>query len=180
MKPVLIAQNCTAETAGTIIEYLDSREIPCQVVHTYDGQPLPSLDDVVAVINLGCPISVVDYHQHDYLKALYEMVCEAVRIDKPYLGICFGGQILARALGANVSPNRVRQRYRSSNGTGIHSRFPLAPTGSLPVSTVKTRPFAGATQSRCSFISRPTRMRYRHGAIYTSMSLTSSVSTGMR
>jgi len=116
MKPILIAQNCPAETAGTIIEYLNIRDLPYRIVHTYKNEALSDLDEVEAVINLGCPISVADYHEHEYLKTLYGMVCEVVRLDKPYLGICFGGQILARALGAKVGPNKVREigTYRVS------------------------------------------------------------------
>ncbi|PWB68527.1 GMP synthase [candidate division GN15 bacterium] len=109
MRPVLIAQNCQAESAGTIIDFLSARQIPFREVHTYRGEPLPNPDELSAVICLGCPISVTEYHQHDYLRDLYRFVANVVRADLPYLGICYGGQLLAGVLGARVERNPVRE-----------------------------------------------------------------------
>jgi GMP synthase-like glutamine amidotransferase len=64
---------------------------------------------IAAVINLGCPHSVTDYYQNDSLKRLYAYVAQVVRAGKPYLGICFGAQMLAHLLGAKVEHNRVKE-----------------------------------------------------------------------
>ena len=109
MKPVLIAQNCQAEPAGTIIDYLSARQIPFQEIHSYRRELLQNPTDYSAVICLGCPVSVTEYHQHPYLRDLYQFVAGAVRADLPYLGICYGGQLLAKVLGAKVEPNKVKE-----------------------------------------------------------------------
>lgn len=109
MKSVLIAQNCQAEPAGTIIDYLSERQIPYQEVHSYRREPLPDPTDYSAVICLGCPLSVTEHQKHDYLRDLYQLVSRVVRADVPYLGICFGGQLLAKVLGAKVEPNKVKE-----------------------------------------------------------------------
>ena len=109
MKPLLIIQNCEAESAGTIIDYLAERKHPHEIVRSFEGKPLPRLSDFAAIINLGTPQSAASYFEHDYLKAVFSMVAEAIRTDLPYLGICFGAQILARALGAQVMPNKVKE-----------------------------------------------------------------------
>ncbi len=105
MKPYLILQNCNTELGGSVIDYFESRELPHKVVHTYSGEDIPELNEVESIINLGCPISMNNYHQHDFLKNLYQYVAGAVRVEKPYLGICFGGQMLAKILGARVEQN---------------------------------------------------------------------------
>ena len=109
MKPVLIVQNCPAESAGTIIDYLSSRELPYQEIHSYTGDRFPRVEDCSAVICLGCPTSVNDYHDHRYLADLYSFVAQVVRADVPYLGVCYGGQLLAKVLGASVKANHVKE-----------------------------------------------------------------------
>ena len=57
MKPLLVIQNCEAESAGTIITYLDEKKHPYQTVRSFEGRPLPKPSEFSAVINLGTPNS---------------------------------------------------------------------------------------------------------------------------
>ncbi len=109
MKPILIIQNCQIESAGTILDYCNQNGIQNQVFHSYYNHEFPDLENFYAVINLGCPTSVVEYQQHDFLQNLYAYVANIVKVNKPYLGICFGGQILAKVLGASVGANKVKE-----------------------------------------------------------------------
>jgi len=109
MRPTLIIQNCEIESPGTIIDYLKEKEIPYQIFHSYQDKQFPEHEQFEAVINLGCPCSVTEYSKHEYLIKLFEYVTKLVKTDKPYLGICFGGQILAKALGADVKANPVKE-----------------------------------------------------------------------
>ncbi len=109
MKPILIVQNCEAESAGAIQEYLETNGIPFDLVRPDRGEPFPEPDNLRAIVNLGCPFSVAEYEKYDFLRKLYAFVAAAIRIDTPYLGICFGGQLLARVLGAQVKPNGVKE-----------------------------------------------------------------------
>jgi GMP synthase-like glutamine amidotransferase len=108
-KPILIIQNCEIEGPGTIVDYLRERNLPYSVVRSYKQESLPEAQDLRAVINLGCPISVVDVPHHAFLLHLNEFTAGVIRQGIPYLGICFGGQLLARVLGAKVGPNKVRE-----------------------------------------------------------------------
>ena len=109
MKPILIIQNCKIESAGTILDYFNQKGISYTVFHSYNNNDFPDVENYEAVINLGCPHSVIEYQQHQFVQKLYSYVANVVRIDKPYLGICFGAQILAKVLGAAVMPNDVKE-----------------------------------------------------------------------
>jgi GMP synthase (glutamine-hydrolysing) len=109
MKPVLIIQNCEAESAGTIIDYLSDRQIPFQEIHSYRGEPLPEPARFSAVVCQGCPISVREDEQHRFLRDLRTIVAQVIRADMPYLGICYGGQLLAKLLGTRIEPSRVKE-----------------------------------------------------------------------
>lgn len=105
MKPILIVQNHRIETPGTISEYLESKQVPFQLAHPWNGEKIPSSENFHASIVLGCPLSVHDTPNVEFLKHLYFHVAESIRNSRPYLGICFGAQILAKALGATVERN---------------------------------------------------------------------------
>ena len=109
MKPVCIVQNWAPESPGHLADYLQENKVPCNVVRTYLGETLPKPTDIEAAVVLGTPISVRDYLQHEYLKRLFAFVAAAVKHDLPFFGICFGGQFLARVLGADVNRNPVRE-----------------------------------------------------------------------
>lgn len=109
MKPVVIIQNCEVESPGTIGAYLQEREIPFRVVRSFAGEQLPEPDEVGVLVVLGTPTSVTDYRKHDFLVDLFTLMTQKIRREQPILGICFGAQILAHALGARVEANKVKE-----------------------------------------------------------------------
>jgi len=57
----------------------------------------------------GTPISAYEIHRHNFLRKEWRYLKKVVKLNKPYFGICFGGQILARLLGAKVRRNKVME-----------------------------------------------------------------------
>ncbi len=65
---------------------------------------LPDHDDVAGAIVMGGPMNVDEVERYPALAAEREWLAEAVPRGMPALGICLGAQLLARALGARVTP----------------------------------------------------------------------------
>jgi GMP synthase (glutamine-hydrolysing) len=74
---------------------LDERDLP-------RGDDLPRLEDVDGILTLGGEQSARELDRFDYLRAEAELLRDAVAAGVPVFGGCLGGQMLARALGAEV------------------------------------------------------------------------------
>jgi len=69
-----------------------------------NGQALPDLADIDALIVLGGPMSVFDEERYRWLADEKQFIKEAIDTGKKVLGICLGAQLLANVLGAVVKP----------------------------------------------------------------------------
>lgn len=67
---------------------------------TAEGQLPDSFDECDAYLITGSPCSV--YDNYDWIKDLGNFVRHAHAADKPLVGICFGHQLIAQALGGKV------------------------------------------------------------------------------
>jgi GMP synthase (glutamine-hydrolysing) len=66
------------------------------------GDPLPELREADAILAMGGDQSIRDVDDYPYLQAEAELMRAAIERDVPVLGVCLGGQLLARALGGSV------------------------------------------------------------------------------
>jgi GMP synthase-like glutamine amidotransferase len=103
MNPILIISHIACEHPGYLCEYLDKQGIT-YINHLHeDGTRLPAqVADYAGLILLGSPVSVNDSLQwiNDELKLINSFLAEGI----PILGICFGAQLMAKALGGEVYP----------------------------------------------------------------------------
>lgn len=102
---VLIVQNDETETLGLYERYLLEKEIEREVFHAYsikNDEPFPTTSGYDAFIIGPTPISANSIDQHDFLRKEWGLLGEATESGKPCLGVCCGGQMLARRLGAEV------------------------------------------------------------------------------
>jgi GMP synthase-like glutamine amidotransferase len=70
-----------------------------------EAEPPRPLDDYDAVIVLGGAMNVDQEDEHSWLLREDEFVRELVERRVPTLGVCLGGQLLAKAAGAHVGPS---------------------------------------------------------------------------
>ena len=73
------------------------------IVDVYSGSPLPGLDGISGVIISGSHAMVTEHH--DWSERTVEWLVEAALKQIPILGICYGHQLLAYALGGEVGDN---------------------------------------------------------------------------
>lgn len=102
MKPVAILRHFRTEGPGYFATYLDARSVPWDLVRLDDGEPVPA--DPAAYAGLafmGGPMSVND--DLPWIAPALRLIREAVACDRPVLGHCLGGQLIAKALGAKVT-----------------------------------------------------------------------------
>lgn len=102
---ILLIQNDARVPAGLVGEYLDRQQIPSLLLRLQDGEPLPPPDGLQGAIVLGGYMGVHQTAAYPYLEPLRVWLRQAVERELPLLGICLGAQLLARALGGEVSPN---------------------------------------------------------------------------
>jgi GMP synthase-like glutamine amidotransferase len=88
--------------AGLIAEWAAARGIALEVVRVGDGEPIGDVAGRPFVVTLGSEASAFD-DAVPWLATERAALDRALEISVPVLGICFGGQHLARALGGAVA-----------------------------------------------------------------------------
>ncbi|HSZ70608.1 MAG TPA: type 1 glutamine amidotransferase [Solirubrobacteraceae bacterium] len=91
------------EGPGSIATEAALRGTPLRVVRPYRGEPLPSVDELRGLVVMGGPMGVSDTAAHPYLVGELALLARAVAAGRAVLGVCLGAQLLAAALGAEVS-----------------------------------------------------------------------------
>ncbi|MGA2590839.1 MAG: type 1 glutamine amidotransferase [Bryobacteraceae bacterium] len=105
---VLAFRHAPLEDIGLIRGALERHSIACRYLDLYaNPQPVPDLAEVAGLILMGGPMSVND--DLPWLRQEMRAVRDAIQRGIPVLGICLGAQLIARALGAAVYRNPVKE-----------------------------------------------------------------------
>ena len=102
-------QNEECEHLGVFSKILNENNISYQYIKLYEEEEIPNLNDYSAIIILGGPMNVYEERKYPFLKKENSSIKEALKINKPMLGICLGAQIIARAAGAKVYPAKRKE-----------------------------------------------------------------------
>ncbi|HEY6761606.1 MAG TPA: type 1 glutamine amidotransferase [Baekduia sp.] len=101
MTRALVLQHARTGPPAVLGAWLDARAIPFDVHDASTGEPLPALDAYTLLASLGAAASPNDVDRPE-VAAEEALTREAVARDIPVLGLCFGGQMLAKVLGGAV------------------------------------------------------------------------------
>jgi GMP synthase-like glutamine amidotransferase len=97
----LILQHGDWGPPGVLGDWAAARGIETEIHHAPSGAPLPALDGQAFIASLGSPHNPADLHIPEVAAEL-AYVEQAIARDIPVLGLCFGGQMLAKALGGEI------------------------------------------------------------------------------
>lgn len=82
-----------------IIHEIGSTDVAITVVNAMEGEALPSVDAISGVIITGSPAMVTD--KDGWMQVLTAWIPQVLERNIPLLGICFGHQLLAEAMGGH-------------------------------------------------------------------------------
>ena len=107
---VLILRHMPQESAGTLENALTAAGLRVRYVDLFRDVPerLP-LDAASGLVVLGGPMNVDQVDRYPFLKLDVQWIQQALEAKLPLLGICLGSQLLAKALGARVYKNPVKE-----------------------------------------------------------------------
>jgi GMP synthase-like glutamine amidotransferase len=126
------------------------------------GDPLPGIDGLEAVLITGSAAGV--YDGFEWIAPLEEFVRAAHENKVPMVGVCFGHQLIAQALGGTVRKSEKgwglgRHTYNVAPGNGVIEGSPIAlaashqdqviapPPGAITILSSDFTPYAGLLYS---------------------------------
>ena len=120
MRVLVLSHRSIANELGHLEPWLDEIASTGLVRAYREDGPVPTAaSNADLLVILGSPGSVAAGHCSPAAQSEIELVRTWVAADRPYLGICFGAQVLACALGGSV--RRLPTTYRD------YAEFPLEP-----------------------------------------------------
>ena len=109
MKPILFVRCDAVDTLGLAPGAVRAGGADVRLWDTVDPDAMrPSLDEVGGVVLFGSTYNVEHADDQPFIKEVRELTLEAIDRGTPFLGVCFGAQVLAWALDADVgkAPSR--------------------------------------------------------------------------
>jgi GMP synthase-like glutamine amidotransferase len=108
MKPIAIFRHAPTEGPGHFAAFLAQHGLPWQLIAIDAGDPIPdSPQDFSGLVFMGGPMSVND--DLPWIPPVLSLIRQAVDRGISVLGHCLGGQLMAKALGGQVTRNPIKE-----------------------------------------------------------------------
>jgi len=99
---VLVLQHDLHDGPGYLGEALFRRGANLTIVRLDEGQTVPNISDYDVILIMGGTMNVYQEDRYPWLREETAAIRRAVEEDKGVLGVCLGGQLLAKAMDARV------------------------------------------------------------------------------
>jgi len=110
MKRLLVFQHVPHEILGTFNPLLKQAGFRIRYINFgRTPEAVPNIEKYDGLIILGGPMCVDQTDSHPHLLTEIAAIQEAMEQQMPVLGICLGAQLIAKALGAHVRKNPVKE-----------------------------------------------------------------------
>ncbi len=107
---IIAVKHIDIEGPGSIEDFFNDIARPFSILDLSKGDLLPgSLQGIEAVISLGGPMNVYEDNKFPFLKGEDVFLKEILKKSIPFLGICLGSQLLAKAAGAKVGKSPQKE-----------------------------------------------------------------------
>jgi GMP synthase-like glutamine amidotransferase len=105
----LVVMHVDNEGPALFGELLAGSGANVHVVRLHRGDRLPAPGEVDVVLSMGGPMNVYEEQAYPFLRDEDRFLRQAAERSLPVLGICLGAQLIAKAAGAKVLKNRVKE-----------------------------------------------------------------------
>ena len=108
MKPLYLFRHIACNKRGFLCHYLQQRQVPYELICVKPGDRLGcELEATSGLIFLGAPHSV--NKPENWISDEIRLIQSAAVSGLPVMGVCFGGQLISRALGGDVITSKHMQ-----------------------------------------------------------------------
>ncbi len=110
MTDVIAIQHVHCETLGIIEAVLAGSGLRPRHVKVFEEEPVPhEMEGAAGLIVMGGPMGVYEQQRYPHLSNEMRLIENALKEERPVLGVCLGSQLLAAVLGAKVYPGPQKE-----------------------------------------------------------------------
>jgi GMP synthase (glutamine-hydrolysing) len=111
MATILVIEQVPHERLGTFAPVFKAAGAAIRTLKAYEAKAAwpAAVEACDALVVMGGPQSASELSTSPYLKREITLLQQALKAQKPILGVCLGAQLLATALGARVSKNEQKE-----------------------------------------------------------------------
>ncbi len=107
---IVFLKHIDIEGPETFSQFFERKGFDIKIIELQDEEPLPEdLNAIEAVISLGGPMSAYDEDKYSFLKDEDKFLKKIIAQEVPFIGICLGSQLLAKACEAKIEKSPERE-----------------------------------------------------------------------
>jgi GMP synthase (glutamine-hydrolysing) len=126
VKPIVCVRHEESDTMGVAVPLFRKAGAEIRIVDGWTQVEWSDLREAAGIVVFGGDMNADEIDRHPYLAHERGLIAAAVDSRVPVLGVCLGGQLLARALGAEVTLSPVTE-------LGFSTLHPTAAAGEDPL-----------------------------------------------